>query len=125
MMLLKAEKDPTGFLSLFRFASAQRFGDPSGHIQGRGLWHHGTKAGPGRKFEPPDGKRPLRRRTVASTGPGSMNAENEMRALIRAGRTKEAIEFYEADKARVYMAGHNRGIQRFARWYQDAKANQP
>lgn len=48
MHSLSVKEDPTGFLNLFRLASMDRFGDPSGHIQGRGRWHHGSKKGPGR-----------------------------------------------------------------------------
>ncbi len=49
MKPLSNRDDPTGFLSLFRLASMDRFGDPSGNIQGRGRWHHGKKRGPGRR----------------------------------------------------------------------------
>jgi hypothetical protein len=49
MELLPRKEDPTGFLSLFRMAAMDRFGDPSGVIQGRGRWHHPRKAGPGRR----------------------------------------------------------------------------
>jgi hypothetical protein len=55
MMPLKPKDDPTGFLSLFRFAASQKFGDPSGNIQGRGRWHHGRKAGPGRRHDVSEG----------------------------------------------------------------------
>lgn len=48
MRQLKRTEDPTGFLSLFRMAASDRFGDPSGRVQGRGVWHHPRKAGPGR-----------------------------------------------------------------------------
>lgn len=49
MRVLSDKQDPTGFLNLFRLASMDRFGDPSGHIQGRGRWEHGRKKGPGRR----------------------------------------------------------------------------
>jgi hypothetical protein len=49
MMVLSKHEDPTGFLNLFRMASADRFGDPSGVLHGRGRWPNLTKAGPGRR----------------------------------------------------------------------------
>lgn len=51
MSSLPKREDPTGFLNLFRLASMDRFGDPSGYIQGRGRWHHGRKKGPGRRHD--------------------------------------------------------------------------
>lgn len=48
MKKLPRQEDPTGFLNLFRMAAADRFGDPSGNINGRGRWHHLKKKGPGR-----------------------------------------------------------------------------
>lgn len=53
MNVLPRKEDPTGFLSLFRMAAMDRFGDPSGVIQGRGRWHHPRKAGPGRRNTAP------------------------------------------------------------------------
>ncbi len=49
MRLLPFKEDPTGFLNLFRGAAADRFGDPSGFLRGRGRWPHHTKSGPGRR----------------------------------------------------------------------------
>ncbi len=51
MHSLPVREDPTGFLNLFRLAAMDRFGDPSGYIQGRGRWHHGRKKGPGRRHD--------------------------------------------------------------------------
>lgn len=49
MRPLKSKDDPSGFLNLFRLASMDRFGDPSGFIQGHGRYGNHTKRGPGRR----------------------------------------------------------------------------
>jgi hypothetical protein len=58
-------------------------------------------------------------------GPGSIDCESEIRALIRAGRQKEAIALYERDRDHFFAAGENRGIPRLRRWYELAKRGDP
>lgn len=50
---------------------------------------------PGAFGAPPKPKN-RHQRLKPATGPGSINAESEMRQLVQAGRYKEAAEFYEA-----------------------------
>jgi hypothetical protein len=117
---LPEKQDPTGFLNLFRYAAAMRFGDPSNVVRGRGRWHHPTKSGPGRRHE--GAWNPSRR---MATDAGSIGCENRIRALIRAGRQKEAIALYERDRDHFFAAGENRGIPRLRRWYELAKHGDP
>ena len=68
-----------------------------------------------RKPEAPRGK------LVRATGPGSINAESELRQLVLSGREKEAAEYWEACH-RVYYRGHGGPKMRWgAEWYADYK----
>jgi hypothetical protein len=41
----------------------------------------------------------------AASGPGSINADAEMHALISAGKREEAAAYFETHKARTYKSG--------------------
>ena len=57
---------------------------------------------------------------VSATGPGSINAESEMQALVRAGKADEAAAFYEACFRVHYKTGKPK-MRWGARWYAEYK----
>lgn len=67
----------------------------------------------------------MKQRLKPATGPGSMNCENEIRALIDAGKRDEALKLYRANERVVYRAGHNPGIPRLSYWYHLAIQGDP
>lgn len=71
---------------------------------------------PGRTHAQRRRKGPL----LVSIGPGSINAESEMRALVQAGRFKEAAEFYESCHRIHYKHGKPK-MRWGGRWYLEYK----
>ena len=62
------------------------------------------------------------KRLVRATGPGSINAESEMRQLVMAGKADEAAAYWEACH-RVHYRGHGGPKMRWGRqWYEFYKA---
>jgi hypothetical protein len=62
----------------------------------------------------------LNKRLAPATGPGSINAESEMQALVRAGKHKEAAEFYEACHRIHYKHGKPK-MRWGGHWYLEYK----
>lgn len=83
-----------------------------------------TQAGPGRMpFRRTS--RPNAHKLTCSTGPGSINCENEVRNMIHAGDREGAIALYEANKRVYFRVGKNPGLPRLKAWYSLAKAGDP
>lgn len=91
---------------------------PRGVIHGRlmSVPAGGHTKDPGRTHAHRRRKGPL----LAATGPGSINAESEIQALIRAGKRAEAAEFYEACFRIHYKSGKPR-MNWGAAWYLEYK----
>lgn len=76
-------------------------------------WGHG-KARNTLRGKPKNG--PL----IVATGPGSINAESEMRQLVLAGRDKEAAQLYERHMNVYYKAGRPQ-MRWGSEWYAQHK----
>lgn len=72
-----------------------------------------------------DAQRRRKGSLLVATGPGSINAESEMQALVRAGKHAEAAEFYEACFRIHYKSGSPRmswGAEWFAAYKREFAA---
>lgn len=83
---------------------------------GRNRSRQATKSGPGRMPH----RKSKGRGTVYASGAGSIMCEVEILRLIHRGSIDAARRLYEANEARMFNAGTNKGLRRLRYWYQQS-----